>query len=555
MNTAEFSTSTNNTNTASPTGNRPNLARWIRLACLGVILVCLLAAVRLLPVGPFTDWLGGVVTDMGVWGLVVFAAVYILATVLFIPGSPLTLAAGAFFGLLWGTVAVSVGSTVGAALAFLIARYLARRRVEQKLADFPKFKAVDQAVSEGGWKIVALLRLSPAIPFNVQNYLYGLTAIGFWPCVLASWVAMLPGTFMYVYFGYAGRAGLAAAAGEAQGRTPAQWAMLAVGLVATIVVTVYVTKLARRAMAHQTEDVQKLAEDSSENQSMPKQPPSRAVTIGYLAAALFAIVLTGCVYMNQNALRGLFGPPQVQMSETYVDKPDGPSFDHSTFDALLSRHVNDRGGVDYAGLMRDRDTLNAYLKRVAAAPFEKMGRDQKLALLINAYNAFTLELILEHYDDGKLDSIRDIPSAKRWDAVRWRVGKHTWSLNQIEHEQIRPHFAEPRIHFVLVCAAVGCPPLRSEAYVADQLDEQLADQTRYVHTHDRWYRFNTDRNVVHLTQLYDWYGGDFEQAAGSVLAYVAQYDAKLKQRLDAGQKPKITWLDYDWSLNSQENLP
>lgn len=528
-----------------------NLSRGVRMVSLVVILICVLAVVRLLPLGRFVDWLGASVSDMGVWGPLVFAGVYVIATVLMIPGSALTLGAGAIFGLWWGTAAVSIGSTTGAALALLIARYLARRPVERKLGNFPKFRAVDRAVSEGGWKIVALLRLSPAIPFNVQNYLYGLTRIGFWPCVLTSWVAMLPGTFMYVYLGYAGRAGIAAAAGQAQGRSPAQWAMLAVGLLATIIVTVYVTKLARRAMARQADDI----EPATEDRPVKNTPPNRLTTAVYLVVALLAAGFTGCAYMNQNRLQGLFGPPSVQMTEAYTDKPDGPSFDHSVFDALLHKHVNDKGGVDYAGLSRDRDQLDAYVKRLAAAPFEQMGRDQKLALLINAYNAFTLTLILDHYNGGKLKSIRDIPDAQRWDAVRWKVGGHIWSLNQIEHEQIRPHFAEPRIHFALVCAAVGCPPLRAESYVADRLEQQLADQARYVHTHDRWYRYDVDRNVVHLTQLYNWYDGDFKQAAGSVAAFAARYAPALQQRLDAGQTPKIKWLDYDWSLNARENLP
>jgi hypothetical protein len=331
--------------------------------------------------------------------------------------------------------------------------------------------------------------------------------------------------------------------------------MLAVGLLATIIVTVYVTKLARRAMSRQADAIEPAAQSPNESQPMDNTPPSHLTTAVYIAVALLAVALTGCAYANQHRLQGLFGPPPVDMAETYADKSDGPSFDHSTFDALLHKYVNDKGGVDYAGLTRDSDRLDAYVKSLAAAPFEPMGRDQKLALLINAYNAFTLTLILDHYDGGKLQSIRDIPDAQRWDAVRWKVGGHTWSLNQIEHKQIRPHFAEPRIHFALVCAAVGCPPLRSEAYTVERLEQQLADQARYVHTHDRWYRFDVDRNVVLLTQLYNWYGGDFKQAAGSVLAFAARYDPALKQRLDAGRAPKIKWLDYDWSLNSQENLP
>jgi len=173
-----------------------------------------------------------------------------------------------------------------------------------------------------------------------------------------------------------------------------------------------------------------------------------------------------------------------------------------------------------------------------------------LALLINAYNAFTLKLILEHQP---IESIMDIPDAERWDAVRWKVDGHVWSLNQIEHEQIRPKFVEPRVHFALVCAAVGCPPLRNEAYDADRIDQQLEDQTEYVHHHRTWLQFDARRNVAHLTKLYNWYGSDFEQNDGSVLQFAARYSPELKQALANGSSPRIEWLPYDWKLNSEKN--
>jgi len=187
---------------------------------------------------------------------------------------------------------------------------------------------------------------------------------------------------------------------------------------------------------------------------------------------------------------------------------------------------------------------------VAEAPFEKLGRNEKLALLINAYNAFTVRLILDH---RPLESIQDIPEEERWRARRWRIGGKPVSLDQLEHEEIRPHFEEPRIHFALVCAAVGCPPLRTEAYAAERLDEQLEDQARTVHSNDAWFRFDAEAGVAHLTKLYDWYAGDFEQVAGAVLDYAARYSPKLRQALDAGAEPEVEWIPYDWSLNSVGN--
>ncbi len=181
-------------------------------------------------------------------------------------------------------------------------------------------------------------------------------------------------------------------------------------------------------------------------------------------------------------------------------------------------------------------------------------REKKLALLINAYNAFTIQLILDYWDEGRLESIRDIPTDRRWKHRRWRVGDNLWSLDEIEHDTIRIHFIEPRIHWALVCAAVGCPPLRNEAYTAEELDEQLDEQARYVHGHERWFRFDREANTVHLTRLYQWYRGDYEQVAGSILDHAAQYAPQLEEALDEGQRPRIRWLDYSWDLNTQENL-
>jgi uncharacterized membrane protein YdjX (TVP38/TMEM64 family) len=204
-----------------------------------------------LPIRENLDRLNAVIKNLGPWGMIVFGVIYVIATVLLVPGAAITLAAGFIFGLLWGTITASVASTTGAALAFLVARYLARDRVEIMAKNHPRFAAVDRAVRQGGWKFVGLLRLSPAIPFNLQNYLYGLTGIRFWPYVLTSWIAMLPGTFMYVYLGYLGRTGVAAAADNGTAGTGI-WALRIAGFIATVVVTIYITKLARSALREQT---------------------------------------------------------------------------------------------------------------------------------------------------------------------------------------------------------------------------------------------------------------------------------------------------------------
>lgn len=522
-------------------------ARWIS-AILIVIAVILLA--RSLPVGRGLEWIEGWIDGLGVWGPVVFAAVYVVSTVALVPGSPLTLAAGAFFGPAWGTAAVSIGSTMSAAVAFLIGRYAARNRIAQLAGRNPRFKAIDSAISRGGWRIVALLRLVPLVPFSLSNYAFGLTAVRFGPYVLASWLCMLPGTFLYVYIGYLGSRGFTAASG---GGVPSigKWTAYAIGLLAAVAVTFYLTKLARAALA---EHLDTPREDEPVQQPHTEVARPRRWTWGTTFTALVAVGLLGtasCAYVNRDALGALLGPPRVELRETYAQQSAGPVFDHSPLDALLKKHVGPQGRVAYDALDRDSDDLQRYLDAVARAPFDQMGRNQKLALLINSYNAFTLRLILDYLDNGRLESIKDIPASKRWKARRWVVGGHTWSLDEIEQEQIRPHFREPRIHFALVCAAVGCPPLRNEAYRATSLEEQLEDQARYVHDRNRWFRYDESAGVVHLTQLYDWYGSDFEQVAGSALAYAARYSPALKLALDQGREPSIRWLKYDWQLNKK----
>ncbi len=214
---------------------------------VGVLLVAaLVVAARFLDIQALLrstlDWISG----LGPWGPVVFAATYIIACVAFVPGSVLTLGAGLVFGLVKGSIIVSISATLGATAAFLIGRYLAREWVAGKIEGNERFKAIDEAVGREGWKIVGLTRLSPVFPFNLLNYAYGVTGVSLRDYFMASWAGMLPGTVMYVYIG--SLAGDMAALGSEGGRSPEQWALYGVGFLATVAVTIYVTRLARRAL-------------------------------------------------------------------------------------------------------------------------------------------------------------------------------------------------------------------------------------------------------------------------------------------------------------------
>lgn len=224
--------------------------RWLAIA---VLVAAVAASFYYLP--RTREWVEAFlnrVDELGAWGPVLLAGIYVPASVLMVPGSLLTLGAGYAFGLVRGLLAVSVGSTLGACAAFLISRYLAREWVERKVADNPKFRAVDRAVGRQGFKIVLLTRLSPVFPFNVLNYVYGLTSVSFPRYALATWLGMLPGTVMYVYFGSAAKNLADVATGNAAAR-PASQAFYYVGLVLALVVSVVVARIARAALAEAVE--------------------------------------------------------------------------------------------------------------------------------------------------------------------------------------------------------------------------------------------------------------------------------------------------------------
>jgi uncharacterized membrane protein YdjX (TVP38/TMEM64 family) len=197
----------------------------------------------------FATWVDG----FGFWAPVVYGIGYAVATVAFIPGSILTLAAGALFGLARGTATVFLGASVGAALAFLVGRYAARGFVEGRIEANPRFQNIDRAIGRQGLKIALLLRLSPVFPFNLLNYALGLTRVRFRDYLIAC-LGMLPGTFLYVYYGKALGSVAAAAAGAGPDRGPGYWAVLGLGLAATVAVTTVVTRIARRALKEEVKD-------------------------------------------------------------------------------------------------------------------------------------------------------------------------------------------------------------------------------------------------------------------------------------------------------------
>ncbi|MDE0167109.1 MAG: TVP38/TMEM64 family protein [Bryobacterales bacterium] len=389
-------------------GSIHRYANIIRGVSLLLIVASVILLARALPVDSGVQAFQSRISDLGAWAPLIFGVVYAIAATLLIPASALTLAGGAIFGLTVGTLTVWLSATTAAAMSFLIARYVARFKVEVIASRNPKFSAIDSAIGEGGWKIVALLRLSPAVPFNLQNYLYGLTAIRFWPCVGASAVFMLPGTFMYVYLGHLGGQGLAAASGGGAGRSAGQWALLVVGLLATIAVTVYVTRLANNAIRNQTAiAVAQPREAVSSEQAPPPGMPWGVIAIALAAMVLFSLALSAG--QVRTSLEHLLGTPSAVLDEACGANPKGAAFDDSLLNTLLLVHVDDQGRGGCNSFRAEAGDLNKFARWTGKNHFYQMSYGEKLSLLINSCNSYTLPLIRE-YDP--VASIVDIPNAE-----------------------------------------------------------------------------------------------------------------------------------------------
>jgi len=222
---------------------------------------------------------------------------------------------------------------------------------------------------------------------------------------------------------------------------------------------------------------------------------------------------------------------------------------HQLFDELLQMYVDEKGMVDYKGLQEERAKLKSYLSLLERNPPEDTWtKDEKLAYWINAYNAYTIELILTHYP---VKSIKDIGSTIKipfvstaWDIKFINIGGKEYDLNKIEHGIIRKEFDEPRIHFALVCAAVSCPKLLNNAYLPEKLEDQLAYATREFLSDIEKNEFKNSKKAT-LSKLFNWYGGDFNND-GTLIEFLNQYaPAQLEDNA------KISWKEYNWALNEK----
>ena len=227
---------------------------------------------------------------------------------------------------------------------------------------------------------------------------------------------------------------------------------------------------------------------------------------------------------------------------------------HSAWTDVLARFVRD-GDVDYRGLAGEgRGPFDAYLRSLQAASASETAwsRDERMAFWINAYNAFTIRLILDHYPLRSIRSIGLLPGAAfREKFIPLGKGGEEISLDTIEHEILRTEFRDARIHFAIVCASKGCPQLRSEAYRARDLADQLDDAARGFLAYPSKNRIEAASGTLHLSPIFKWFRGDFERDAGSLEAFVARFAAPQDAERIGTVKMRLTFLDYDWSLNGR----
>ncbi len=223
---------------------------------------------------------------------------------------------------------------------------------------------------------------------------------------------------------------------------------------------------------------------------------------------------------------------------------------HNEWSGLLATYVKE-GKVDYQGFKQDEAQLDSYLARLNATDPEALNEQDRLALYINAYNAYTIKLILKNFSKGQpVKSIKKIGGlfSSPWSIRFADIGGKTLTLDEIEHDIIRPLFNDPRVHFAVNCASKSCPPLISEAYTGAMLNEQLEANT-IDFLHNREFN-NISGDTLYVSKIFKWFGEDF---SGDITGFVKKYaQGELRAGIDAaGDKLKVSYLDYDWSINSQ----
>jgi uncharacterized membrane protein YdjX (TVP38/TMEM64 family) len=472
---------------------------WIRPAIILLLVAAGIVAARALGLGDLIrlenvarlkQWIEG----YGALAPAIYVVGYILATVFFVPGLPITVLGGVAFGPLWGTLYVWIGATIGAGLAFLVARYAVRSTVERWVQASPRIARMDGQVAGHGWRIVMLTRLVPIFPFNLQNYAYGITRIGFWAYLITSSICMLPGTAAFTFAG--------GALSDGRGDVRRTLGYLAIAGVLLVLISLIPRWLQRRS---------KLAGD-----------------------LLKAVVIA--------SLLGVALPAYAGENDAYA--------------RLLRAHV--RPGtvsgiklalVDYRAVKADPAYAQALNALAESRPDALTSDAERIAFWVNAYNLAAIKAVLDQYPTK---SIKDGGSllSSIWKKKVATVGGTPYSLDDIEHGILRKSFKEPRVHFAIVCASLSCPDFRAEPYDPARLDAQLDQQAAaFLSNATKGLAPGADGKTARVSSIFKWFAGDF-RASGGVAAFIrARSSPDVAARLGALTDAGLSYLDYDWSLN------
>ena len=239
-------------------------------------------------------------------------------------------------------------------------------------------------------------------------------------------------------------------------------------------------------------------------------------------------------------------------TEIQATTVDG-EFSHELFDQVLQRYVDLQGRVDYAGLKKNPGTLQSYLDSLAVnAPSDKATFQTGLTFWINAYNALTIKGVLDHYPTTSVRKIKLFGGF--FSRIRFQVGGRSYTLDNIEHDIIRSEFGDPRIHFALVCASLGCPSLENRAFVPETLEERLDNATANFINNPEKVRLDRENRVLYLSQIFEWYAEDFEDTHDSVINFISEYLPEVDAAFLEGKEVQIQYVQYDWSLNAQAGV-
>ncbi len=281
---------------------------------------------------------------------------------------------------------------------------------------------------------------------------------------------------------------------------------------------------------------------------------SRATSWWKVAVAGLVVVAAGtAAYLflpNQSALaKGPLGRAWPADQRVPMDR-----IDHTVYDRLLHKYVDKDGYVDYASWKQssaDRRALRQYLEELSRADTRTPGsREAQLAFWINAYNAVTLEGILQVYPTSSIRKHTGMVGYNIWDDLLLQVGDARYSLNDMEHKILR-RMREPRIHFAIVCASVGCPRLRNEAYTANRIEEQLADNARDFFSRSKNFRYDAASRTMYVSSILKWFGEDFGRSQQQRFSFLQRYLPKSAQAAAVDPSTRVRYLEYDWSLNDQ----